>query len=386
MVVDGCYPATGGAELQARHLSRCLRQAGHRVEIIAPRLETWQDQPIEVDGCTVRYLKYPRSIKGVGPAWLMFRFAVFLLFRRRRYDAIHIHIARNLACVAGWLRPLLGARIIVKVSGAYEFQGGILDPELKHKPLHRWLNAGIRRVDALQCISRYTEQMLRGTGYPAARLISLPNAVDCERFQPRRRDGSDGLRVVFVGRHVPVKGIDTLIRAWARLDRSRPMRLVLAGAGPESAALKALCAELGVADSVEFPGEVHDVPALLSGADVYVQASHREGLPNAVLEAMASGLPIVATRISGHEDVVAHGHNGLLVPVNDADAMAAALDTLLRDPAKRQRMGLASREVMQQRYCTQRVLSRLVALYRGLDPASDATPTMTEAHTAGPPR
>lgn len=372
MVVDGFFPAMGGAEMQVRHLTRSLTALGHEVEIVAPRLVRSQGRSADVDGAPVHYLSYPRALKGIGPLWLMVKFASFLLIRRSRYDAIHIHIARNLAGVAGWLRPLLRARVIVKVSGAYEFQGGILDPELMHKPLHRWLNAGVRRVDALQCISRYTEQMLRKAGYPPARLVSLPNAVDCQRFQPRARTGGNALRVVFVGRHVPVKGIDTLIRAWSRLDRATPHRLVLAGAGPETAALKALCAELGVAGSVEFPGEVHDVPALLSRADVYAQASLREGLPNAVLEAMASGLPIVATRISGHEDVVDDGRNGLLVPVNDADALTSALATLLLDPAKRKRMGLASREVMEQRYCTEQVLSHLVALYRGVCPAPDA--------------
>jgi glycosyltransferase involved in cell wall biosynthesis len=126
-----------------------------------------------------------------------------------------------------------------------------------------------------------------------------------------------------------------------------------------------LACALGVQDSVEFPGAVSHVPEILADASLYVQASHQEGLPNAVLEAMASGLAVVATRVSGHEDVVSHGTTGLLVPPNDAAALACAIQTLLDDAELRLRMGRAARAAIEQDYCVEIITARLLRLYRG---------------------
>src|SRR6185436_2068004 len=106
----------------------------------------------------------------------------------------------------------------------------------------------------------------------------------------------------------------------------------------------------GFAESVDFIGEVSDVPSVLVRADIYVQPSFQEGLPNSVLEAMAMGLPIVATRISGNEDVVVHEENGLLVPAGDAEALAAALRRLMNDPLLAARMGRRSRQMVEERF------------------------------------
>ena len=118
-------------------------------------------------------------------------------------------------------------------------------------------------------------------------------------------------------------------------------------------------------DTVEFLGEVTDVPGVLARADIYVQPSFQEGLPNAVLEAMAMGLPIVATRVSGNEDVVTDGDNGLLVPPGDPDALAAALRTLVADPALAARMGRRSREIVESRFSLTAVMNQLRDAYRG---------------------
>jgi glycosyltransferase involved in cell wall biosynthesis len=101
----------------------------------------------------------------------------------------------------------------------------------------------------------------------------------------------------------------------------------------------------------------------LATGNVYVQASHQEGLPNAVLEAMASALPAVVTRVSGHEDVIVDGDNGLLVPPNDPQALAEALGKLAFDPPARERMGAAARRFVERHFSTSRVLESLLAIY-----------------------
>lgn len=114
-----------------------------------------------------------------------------------------------------------------------------------------------------------------------------------------------------------------------------------------------------------FAGEVSDVPAVLAEADIYVQPSFQEGLPNSVLEAMAMGLPIVATRVSGNEDVVVDGENGLLVPPGDPKSLAAAIQKLVDDPALATRMGRRSREIIESRFSLAAVMRQLCDAYRG---------------------
>lgn len=363
MVVDGRYPATGGAEMQARLMSRVLAARGHAVRIVAPRLDPAQARVEIIDGIEVRRLAYPR-VKLLGAVLLDLRFAAHLLRHHREFDAVHIHMVRNLAGAAGWLRRWVRPTMVAKVSGADEFKGGILDPDLLQRPIHRLLNAGARRIDAFQCISAHTRKAMLQVGYAAAKMHLIPNAVDCRRFDCVRDDAAPLRRVAFVGRHVPVKGLDVLLRAWTMVRRPDGLRLVLAGDGPERARIRALAIDLAVADSVEFPGRIDDVPALLAGAGLYVQASHQEGLPNAVLEAMASGLAVVATRVSGHEDVVEHGVTGLLVPPDDPAALARALQVLIDDAALRRAMGLRGRGAVNRGYGTDVVADRLVALYR----------------------
>ena len=366
MVVDGRYPATGGAEMQARLLSRSFAATGHRVRVLVPLLDRTLPQNDLVDDVPVVRLAYPR-IKGLGAILLNIRFAYWLLRHQDEFDAIHIHMMHNLAGAAGWVKRWLKPTVIVKVSGAAEFQGGILDPKLRGKPIHRLLRSGAQRLDAYQCISKRTAQIMQEAGFARDRLHLLPNAVDLARFAPPSSRDQSTLRAVFVGRHVPVKGLDVLLNAWARAKLPPGAQLTVAGDGPEHVRLMALAEDLGISQSVVFPGLVQDVPALLRQNNLYVQASHQEGLPNAVLEAMANGLPTIATRISGHEDVITDGATGILVAANQIDALAIALTQLAENPDLRQTMGLAARRFVEQHFSTDVVLDSLLRLYRKQD-------------------
>ncbi|MBI5784939.1 MAG: glycosyltransferase family 4 protein [Rhodocyclales bacterium] len=361
-VVDGRYPSTGGAEMQVRLLSRAFHAAGNRVEVLVPHLEPERSLREVIDGVPVERIGYPK-IKVFGAAFLCLRFAMLLLARRRRYDAIHVHMAKNLAAIAGLVRPLLSATVTTKISGAWEFQGGILDPARRKRPFYRLLNRWVRGADHIQCVSEYTRDMLRLAGYPDNRLAMIPNAVDMSRFRPSGV-APDSVKVVFVGRHVPVKGLDVLLAAWKEIAGLGGARLFLAGDGPERARLVELCRSWGLESSVTFLGNVADVPGLLTSSSIYVQPSYQEGLSNAVLEAMASGLPVVATRISGNEDLIADGESGVLVPSGNSAAIAAALRMLIEQPLTAQRMGRRGREIIESRFSLPAVMDKLMDAYR----------------------
>jgi L-malate glycosyltransferase len=368
LVVDSHFPGNGGTEAQAQLLAELLQARGHRVQVLAPHLDKARPLTETIRGIAVERLPYPR-LKSLGALILIARFARRLLRDRGKYDAVHIHLAKNLAAGAGLVQPWLGIPVMVKVSGAWEFEGGVLDPTLRRNPLVALLNACIRRVAFVQAISQKTRQKLLAAGYPERRIQMIPNAVDVslfDRIERKPPHPDRPLRVIYVGRLQPVKGVAVLVAAWRYVQAAIPAaRLVLVGDGPLRGELERQIDTLGIRSSVELPGRSSEVPRLLRTADVYVQPSFQEGLPNSVLEAMSAGLPIVATRVSGNEDLVREGGNGKLVAPGDPQQLARALIEVLADPALAQRMGLASRHFIDSRYAASLVLGLLEQAYRG---------------------
>jgi glycosyltransferase involved in cell wall biosynthesis len=150
----------------------------------------------------------------------------------------------------------------------------------------------------------------------------------------RAPDQGQPIRLLSVGRLSAEKGLDLLLRAVAELSRDHPqIELVIAGTGPEEAALRRLGAELGLTDKVRYAGYVSDMPSLYAGADLVVQSSLTEGLPNVILEAAYLGVPVVATDVGGTREVIEHGVSGWLVPAGSVSALTTGIGRYLDDPA-----------------------------------------------------
>jgi glycosyltransferase involved in cell wall biosynthesis len=167
---------------------------------------------------------------------------------------------------------------------------------------------------------------------------------EAARAEGRARLGFGGDEFVFgtVGNLAPKKDQGSLLEAFARVHRSLPQsRLVVIGTGPRERELKAAAEELGVAPAVRFLGMRDDVPDLLPGFDTFVLSSLHEGLSIALVEALAAGVPVVATRVGGIPELIIHGEYGLLVPPHDPDALAAAMEGLARNDRARQRLAAA---------------------------------------------
>jgi glycosyltransferase involved in cell wall biosynthesis len=221
--------------------------------------------------------------------------------------------------------------------------------------------------------SREIKAELAYVGVPATNVRHIPYGVDTEVFSPvsesvksdlRRRLGlPSGLLVIFTGRLVHRKGVDVLLEAWSLCHQAADAALLIAGAGSERDNLLAQARGLGVESRVRFLGELADVVPYLQAADIYAFASRGEGLPNAVLEAMAAGLPVVATCIGGIVDAIQDSRNGVLVPVEDARATAKALDTLLARPEMRSQLGREARGTVIGEYSLDIATERYLALY-----------------------
>lgn len=242
--------------------------------------------------------------------------------------------------------------------------------------LNRRLHAPLvsRYITVSEDLKRHLVQRV---GIDADRIVQIYNGVDTERFAPRGalarelmppgfRD-DDTIVIGAVGRIQPVKDQATLMRAFAALRERIPdtwprLRLAIAGNGPLLESLRALAVELGIAAQCWLPGAQEDVPAVLRGFDVFVLPSLNEGISNTILEAMASGLPVVATAVGGNVELVEAEETGCLFSPGDVDALAAILHRYVRDSALRQAHGQAARRVAQARFS----LTAMVANYQGV--------------------
>ena len=200
------------------------------------------------------------------------------------------------------------------------------------------------------------------------RIQLIPNGVDILRYAPRSHHTSADERsqtVVCVSRLCYQKGIDVLLQAWYLVQEQSPRaRLIIVGDGPLRSQLECMTEALGLANSVEFTGMQSDVAAQLHRSEVAVLPSRWEGMPNAVLEAMACGLPCIATRVSGSEDIIQNGINGLLVEPENSQSLARALLFLLQDPGLIHTYGQAARATVEQHYSLEQITDQYVELYR----------------------
>jgi glycosyltransferase involved in cell wall biosynthesis len=368
-VVDGYYPSLGGAERQVEELSEAFLKSGHIVKIIAPHLDENKPTTEVIRSVPVERIKYPK-IKGIGALILCIKYAYKLLRHRDQYDAVHIHMVKNLAAVSGFIKPFIRASVGAKISGAWEFDGGILDKNVQNKILYRLLNFYIKKLDYIQCISLYTKEKLIESGYKIDKILMIPNGVNISQFKKVKyvnKDIRGSVVVTFAGRMNPVKSLDTLILSWSKIVeecRTYNPKLQLVGDGPIKTSLIDMTKRLGLSETVQFIGEVSNVAELMQSSNIYVQPSYIEGLPNSVIEAMATGLPVVATRISGNEDLVVDGENGILIKPGSTHELTFALCKLIKNGQLRRDMGDKSRQMVEEKYQIPVVLRSLEKAYR----------------------
>ena len=259
------------------------------------------------------------------------------LCRRLRPDIVHVHSSKM-----GVLGRLAGrlARVDIRVLTVHGWSFAAYNGLTRR--LFVWIERLMRPVTTtVVCVSEATRQEgLAARTCDPQRTVVVHNAVDVRSFSPTTRLGGTA-EVVGVGRFAYPKDFTTLLEAVRLVDA--PCHLRLAGDGPGLAAVAAEVGRQGLSGRVELLGARADIPELLAHSDVFVLSSRSEGFPVSVLEAMAAGLPVVATDVGGVAEAVEDGESGLLVPATDAEALARALERLLADGELRRRLGAAGR-------------------------------------------
>jgi len=365
MLSHGYYPRIGGVERQLAAVVPLLQARGMEPYVLTRRLRGTQRFET-VGGAPVYRLPVP----GPKPlASLTFTLSALPLIKRLNPDLIHAHELISPATTAIAARKLFGIPVVATVHGS-GLSSDVL--RLKRRFLGKTrLKILCREIAAFCVISAVIDRELATEGVPVQKRISIPNGVDTGRFAPLAPAQKKALRsrlalpaeariVIFVGRLAPEKRVDLLTGIWRSVRQAVPRALLLIlGSGPEEAGLKQRAG-----DGILFLGSQPDVTPYLQAADLFVLPSAAEGLSLALLEALACGLPVIATSVGGNPEVIRHLETGWLTPPDDPPALTEAIVTLLGDEKLQSKLREKARAHAVQNYSLIKMADRLVDFYR----------------------
>jgi glycosyltransferase involved in cell wall biosynthesis len=365
LLTESFYPKIGGGETHARLLSATLVRRGVPVFILTQRQVRSWPRVDEVDGVPVQRVGVPGSAR-FGKFLMMPAVLLALLYRRRDYDIIYVCGFRTLGPIAVLLLLTTGCRCVLRAESCEELSGADILRKFRRGMMRRTAgfliamrNALMRRADRFLSISSVIRQEFLQCGVPPERIVSIKNGIDIARFSPvapaektelrRRLHLPDGLLCTYTGKLNRMKGLEMLLRAWRRLVARHPeFHLVLVGSGANQFLsceneLRAFVRDKDLERSVTFTGAVSNVHEYLQASDLFVFPSECEALGISLVEALACGLPAVATRVGGIPDVVDDGVDGRLIEVGDEDGLVSAIESLSEDPRRRAELGRGAR-------------------------------------------
>jgi L-malate glycosyltransferase len=367
MVVSQFFPRLGGAEQQALNLAAALQLRSIPVCVLTRAVAGLPHEE------TIRRVPVYRAIKAYpGSRWFSLTYFLstlwFFIRRRHTYDIIHCHILQGLHTPAALLaKALLGKRVIIKVAATGPGSDFFTLRSLRFAKLG--IGAIIARrlnnADRIIALCNLGVREAREAGIAPDLIECIPNGVDTAYFTPHTAPVY--MRITTVGRLDHMKGVGVLIEAFARLrEQQGQAELYIIGDGPDRGSLQRLAGELGLGACVVFTGESTRVVDYLRQTSVFALPSLSEGLSNVVLEAMACGLPVVATRAGGTPEIITDGVNGILVAPEDPEELAHALLSVLSDRVLAIRLGDSARRTAVERFSLASVARRYADLYHTL--------------------
>ncbi len=349
---------TGGAERVLLQTVQRLDSVRFKPIVVSLRKRGLLSEQAERSGIETIHLDMGRR-PGLGTVWRLAG-----IFRRRKIDIVHAY--------------LYDASIASRVAGKWSGVPVVLTStraSLGYLPAAAWW---LDRLTARWCqriiaVSRHTADFIvQVERIPAEKVVVVPNGVDLRRFAPRSRQSAraqwlvdeDAFVVASVGRLSSQKGHRFLLEALASLRGVIPhVVCIIAGEGPLRHTLEKRAGALGLAEVCRFVGELPSIETIYAAADVAVLASEYEGMPNAALEAMAMGCPVIATAVGGSPEVVRDSETGLLVPPSDAESLGRAIAVLAVNPETRRRMSERSREIAERFHGIETMIESVERLY-----------------------
>jgi len=364
----------GGANVHVRDLASWLRARGHEAKVWVGGSGPFLDLLHEAG---VPFEVVPSLRREIRPATDAAAALQLLLgLRRWRPDVLSLHTAKA-GAVGRWIGPTIGAATLYTAHG-WSFAPGVPVTEARrHLRFERWL-ARMPGLIVDVCEHDRALAVGAGVGRDERHVVvhnGMPDRTDVTAAHPERQPP----RLVMVARFEAQKDHATLLRALASLDPESSWRLTLIGDGHGRDRASRLADDLGIGRRIEWAGALPDVAPTLATAQAFVLASHWEGFPRSILEAMRAGLPVIASDVGGTREAVIDGETGYVVPPGDVMALADALGRLIAAPDLRARMGAAGRSRFANQFTFERMAARTLALYlqvsgRVATPPSDSTP------------
>lgn len=358
-----CFSTFGGSGVIASEIGMSMARRGHQVAFFSDKPPARLDLSCpNISFHAVAALDYP--VPAQSSYALALAAEMIQVAQKERLDLLHVHYAVPHALAAYLARQVLGAaapNVLVTLHGTDVTRIGA-DP--KFSSLTRF---AVLAGDGITAPSRWlAEEAFRQLGLPHERDIEvIPNFVDTQRFCPARHEIAPAERVlVHVSNFRPLKRVDDVVRVFARVRGEVPARLHLVGDGPERPRVEALVHFLDLASDVTFFGERADVVKILQGSDVFLLPSETESFGLGALEAMACGVPVVASNVGGLPEVVWDGESGFLAPVGNVEEMAKHVRCLLTDVDLHARMSRAARSRAEAHFQLEPAVDRYQAAYR----------------------
>ncbi len=418
------FPTVGGAEARAEKQARQLLALGHEVTVITLRLQKqWQRTEmlaglpvIRIAGIYKRNGELRVGRLGHIPLDIALFFQLWRM--RHSYDVIHVFQISPLAAAAALIGKLTHTPVVISSQCAPTGEAQRTETRQQMSLMHDTLPpAAYLHIDGrhvisddisalsrlafggramlnflrqsevyFQALSTRSKAHLAAQGFRPNHIVHIPGSVQPEIFCPSAALRPDPARperiIVCVGRLEYSKGIDVLLHSWARYMRTFPAertalvpQLQIIGDGELRPQLERIARELDILDSVTFLGTRSDILSFLQQSWGFILPSRWEGMPNALLEAMSCGLPCIATRISGSEDLFCDGLNGILVKPEQPAEMALALHRLIEDTSFAQQLGREARATVLRDYQLSHIVNQCVALYQHLLACKDGKVT-----------
>jgi N-acetyl-alpha-D-glucosaminyl L-malate synthase BshA len=382
-----CYPTYGGSGVVATELGIELAALGHEVHFIS------YSQPFRLTGreTGIFYHEVPVSnypLFEFPPYDLALASRMAEVAEYYRLDLLHVHYAIPHSVSALLARQMLAERgkRLPFVTTLHGTDITLVGMDRSYLPITRY---AIQQSDGVTSISSYLKEVTetnfgisssgKGSSGKGRPIEVVHNFVNCDVYKPfpeaesearskaRARFATPGeFLLMHLSNFRPVKRVADVVQTFARVARQLPARLALIGDGPDRSTAEWLAHSLGIHDRIHFLGKQDSVSELLPLADLMLMPSEMESFGLAALEAMACETPAIATRVGGVPELITDGVDGLLFPIGDVKAMAAASVALLKDPERHLAMSKAARKTAQDRFCSTRILPRYIAFYESL--------------------
>ena len=372
MISPQFHPIIGGYERAAFRLSTALTNQGCTVTVLTERRKkNWKKNDIINKFQVIRLWCIHKP--HLHQLTTLFSFAIFLLSKGQRYHFWHVHQYGLIALLTIILGKCFRKPVVLKLTNSGS-QG--LEVTCTALPFPKFAKTILRHVDMVVALTQETKQEALKFGIPPDRITLIGNGIDGGLFHPANSHTRLWLRknndiqaegiAIWIGRLRKEKNPEGLLNAWLQAFPRMPKgwKLILVGEGPLLPVLQSFIEQHKLHETVMLVGKQNNVEEWLAMADIYVTTSHNEGLSNTMLEALATGLPVIATKVSGVKENIEQTGAGIVVEIGDMNAIGSAFIQLTQNPSLRKKLGHKGRTIFNQKFTLTKVATSYQEMYK----------------------